>query len=132
MDVSTGKTDPATELRSQDHPGDQGPGRQWRRPMVFLALARFMGLADRLGDLRDWIKSLGALGAVVFILIYVVGADAVLQGAAQGKVPWPLVLSFGAALIFLAILVRFAKRRLQAREQEGGTGPDAHLGGPSA
>jgi hypothetical protein len=61
-----------------------------------------------------------------------VGADAVLQGAAQGKVPWTLVLAFGAALIFLTILVRFAKRRLQAREKEGGTGPDSHPGEPSA
>jgi uncharacterized membrane protein YdjX (TVP38/TMEM64 family) len=65
-------------------------------------------------------------------VLYVVGADAVLQGVAQGKVPWTLVLAFGAALIFLAILVRFAKRRLQAREAEGGSGPESHPGGPSA
>jgi hypothetical protein len=51
---------------------------------------------------------------------------------AQGKVPWPLVLAFGVALIFLTILVRFAKRRLQAREKEGGSGPDSHPGEPSA
>jgi hypothetical protein len=49
----------------------------------------------------------------------------VLQGAAQGKVPWGLVLAFGAALIFLTILVRFAKRRLQAREKDRKTGPQA-------
>jgi uncharacterized membrane protein YdjX (TVP38/TMEM64 family) len=261
MDVSTGKTGPAPESEPQDQSDQQkAAGGQWRRPMLLLVLviallvlARFFGLADRLGDLRDWIKSLGAVGALVFILIYVVavvaavpaapisvaaaalfgsvwgvivinigatlgaglaflvgryfarqavvnwlgrndkfrrldalteehgaiivaltrlvpifpfnllnyafgltrvpfwtyvfwtwlciipgtvlyvvGADAVLQGVAQGKVPWPLVLAFGAALIILTILVRYAKRRLQAREHEGGTGPDSHPGGPSA
>ena len=259
METSTGKTAPAPQPGFQDQPEGQSPGRQWWRPVLLLALviamlvlARFLGLADQLGDLRDWIKSLGALGALVFILIYVVaivaalpaapisvaaaalfgsvwgvilinigatlgaalaflvgryfareavvnwlgqnekfrrldgltekhgaiivaltrlvpifpfnllnygfgltrvpfwtyvfwtwlciipgtvlyvvGADAVLQGVAQGKVPWTLVLAFGAALILLAILVRFAKRRLQAREQEGEPGPDSHPGGPS-
>jgi uncharacterized membrane protein YdjX (TVP38/TMEM64 family) len=259
MDASTGKTAPPPELGSQDQSGAQSPGRQWWRPVALLVLviailivARFLGLADRLGDLRDWIKSLGTLGALVFILIYVVavvaalpaapisvaaaalfgsvwgvilinigatigaslaflvgryfareavvnwlgrnekfrrldrlteehgaiivaltrlvpvfpfnilnysfgltrvpfwtyvfwtwlciipgtvlyvvGADAVLQGAAQGKVPWPLILAFGAALIVLTILVRFAKRRLQTREQEGGSGPDSPSGGPT-
>jgi uncharacterized membrane protein YdjX (TVP38/TMEM64 family) len=261
MDASNGKTDPAPELGSQDQPFTQkAPGGQWWRPVLLLALviallvlARVLGLADRLGDLRDWIKSLGAAGSLVFILIYVVavvaavpaapisvaaaalfgsvwgvivinigatlgaslaflvgryfarnavvnwlgrnekfrrldalteehgaiivaltrlvpifpfnllnygfgltrvpfwtyvfwtwlciipgtvlyvvGADAVLQGVAQGKVPWTLVLAFVAALIFLTILVRFAKRRLQAREQENATDPDSHPGGPSA
>jgi uncharacterized membrane protein YdjX (TVP38/TMEM64 family) len=260
MDAPTGKTDPAPEPGSQDQPEAQSPGGQWWRPVLLLALviaililAKFLGLADKLGDLRDWIKSLGALGALVFILIYVVavvaaipaapmsvaaaalfgsawgvivinigatlgaalaflagryfarkavvnwlgqnekfrrldalteehgaiivaltrlvpifpfnllnyafgltrvpfwtyvfwtwlciipgtilyvvGADVVLQGVAQGKVPWTLVLAFGAALVFLTILVRFAKRLLQAREQEGGTGPDSHPEEPSA
>jgi uncharacterized membrane protein YdjX (TVP38/TMEM64 family) len=260
MDAPTGKPDPASELGSQDQSGTRSPGRQWWRPVVLIALviailvlARLLGLADKLGDLRDWIKSLGALGALVFILIYVVavvaaipaapisvaaaalfgsvwgvivinigatlgaalafivgryfardavvnwlgqnekfrrldglteehgaiivaltrlvpifpfnllnygfgltrvpfwtyvfwtwlciipgtvlyvvGADALLQGVAQGKIPWVLVLAFGVALVLLTILVRFAKRRLQAREQEAGTGPDSHPGGPSA
>ena len=260
METSTGETDPAPERLSQDQPGAQSPGRQWLRPALLLALfiaililARFLGLADRLGDLRDWIKSLGALGALVFILIYVVavvaalpaapisviaaalfgsvwgvivinigatlgaglaflvgryfarqavvnwlgrnekfrrldgltekhgaiivaltrlvpifpfnllnygfgltrvpfwtyvfwtwlciipgtvlyvvGADAVLQGVAQGRVPWTLVLVFGLAVVCLTILVRFAKRRLQAREAEGGSGPESQPGGPSA
>ena len=261
MDALTGKTVPAPESEFQDRSGmPQAPGGQWWRPVVLLALviallvlARFLGLADRLGDLRDWIKSLGALGSLVFILIYVaavvaaipaapfslaaaalfgsvwgvivinigatlgtglaflvgrylarqsvvnwlghnekfrrldqlteehgaiivaltrlvpifpfnllnygfgltrvpfwtyifwtwlciipgtvlyvVGADAVLQGVAQRKVPWPLVLTFGAVLIFLTLLVRFAKRRLQDREQKGGTGADSHPGESSS
>jgi len=261
MEAPNGKTAPAPEPGSQDQPEAQNaPARQWWRPVLLLSLviamlvlARFLGLADRLGDLRDWIRSLGALGALVFILIYVVaivaalpaapisvaaaalfgslwgvilinigatlgaalaflagryfardavvnwlgrnekfrrldalteehgaiivaltrlvpvfpfnllnyafgltrvpfwtyvfwtwlciipgtilyvvGADAVLQGVAQGKVPWTLVLVFGGALILLAILVHFAKDRLQAREQEGKAGPDSPPGGPSA
>jgi uncharacterized membrane protein YdjX (TVP38/TMEM64 family) len=254
MNASTLKNNPAPESGPQEQPGGQGaPGRQWWRPVVLLALviailmaARFLGLADKLGELRDWIKSLGPLGAVVFILIYVaavvaaipaapvsvaaaalfgsvwgvilinigatlgaglaflvgryfaleavvnwlgqnekfrrldqltaehgaiivaltrlvpifpfnllnygfgltrvpfwtyvfwtwlciipgtvlyvVGADAVLQGVAQGKVPWTLVLAFGAALVCLTILVRFAKRRLQAKERARETAPQA-------
>jgi uncharacterized membrane protein YdjX (TVP38/TMEM64 family) len=252
MDTPTVKTNLAPGPESPDQPGGQGTSvPQWRRPVVLLALviailmmARFLGLADRLGDLRDWIKSLGSLGAVVFLLIYVVavvaalpaapisvaaaalfgsvwgvilinigatlgaalaflvgryfareavvnwlgqnekfrrldhlteehgaiivaltrlvpifpfnllnygfgltrvpfwtytfwtwlciipgtvlyvvGADAVLQGVAQGRVPWTLVLAFGAALIILTILVSFAKRRLQAKEQAREAGP---------
>jgi uncharacterized membrane protein YdjX (TVP38/TMEM64 family) len=254
MDAPTVKTNPASEPGFQDQPGGQGaPGRQWRRPVILLALviailmvARFLGLADKLGDLRDWIKGLGSLGALVFILIYVVavvaaipaapisvaaaalfgsvwgvilinigatlgaglaflvgryfardavvnwlghnekfrrldqlteehgaiivaltrlvpifpfnllnygfgltrvpfwtyafwtwlciipgtvlyvvGADAVLQGVAQGRVPWTLVLTFGAALIGLTILVRIAKHRLEAKEQAREAAPQA-------
>jgi uncharacterized membrane protein YdjX (TVP38/TMEM64 family) len=259
VDASTGTTALAPEPQSKDQSGGQGePGRQWWRPVALLALviailllARFLGLADKLGDLRDWIKSLGALGALVFILIYVVavvaalpaapisvaaaalfgsvwgvilinigatlgaglafllgryfardavgnwlgknekfrrldqltaehgaiivaltrlvpifpfnllnygfgltrvpfwtyvfwtwlciipgtvlyvvGADALLQGVAQGKVPWGLVGAFLAALIVLTLLVRFARRRLQAGEQDSETGPDAAAPGP--
>ncbi|MFA5109794.1 MAG: TVP38/TMEM64 family protein [Desulfobaccales bacterium] len=63
-------------------------------------------------------------------ILYVVGADAVLKGVAQGRVPWGLVAVFGAALIFLAILVRFARRNLQARERQSGTGSDSTAGDP--
>ena len=89
MNTSTGKIDPAPELGSEDQPGGQrAPGRQWWRPAVLLALviavlllARFLGLADKLGDLRDWIRSLGALGALVFLLIYVVAVVAAIPAA---------------------------------------------------
>ncbi|MEJ2671622.1 MAG: TVP38/TMEM64 family protein [Deltaproteobacteria bacterium] len=56
-------------------------------------------------------------------ILYVVGADALLQGAAQGKIPWTLVGVFAAALILVAFLVHFARRRLKAGEQEGQSGP---------
>ena len=258
MDASPGKFSVAPPGASEGPTaGSGGPGRQWWRPVVLLALviailvlARVLGLADKLGDLRDWIKSLGALGALVFILIYVaavvaalpaapisvaaaalfgsvwgviliniaatlgaslaflvgryfareavvnwlgqnekfrrldqltekhgaiivaltrlvpifpfnllnygfgltrvpfwtyvfwtwlciipgtvlyvVGADAVLQGVAQGKVPWLLVLAFGVALILITVLAGFAKRRLQAREEDKETGPQSPPGG---
>lgn len=259
MDASPGKFSAAPPGASPEPTaGSGGPGRQWWRPVVLLALviailvlARVLGLADRLGDLRDWIKSLGAMGALVFILIYVaavvaalpaapisvaaaalfgslwgviliniaatlgaglaflvgryfareavvnwlgqnekfrrldqltekhgaiivaltrlvpifpfnllnygfgltrvpfwtyvfwtwlciipgtvlyvVGADAVLQGVAQGKVPWLLVLAFGVALILITVLAGLAKRRLQAREEDKETGPPSPPGGP--
>jgi uncharacterized membrane protein YdjX (TVP38/TMEM64 family) len=63
-------------------------------------------------------------------ILYVVGADAVLQGAARGKVPWGLILVFVAAFIFLTLLVRLARRRLQTGEQDDSRGPDGTPGGP--
>jgi uncharacterized membrane protein YdjX (TVP38/TMEM64 family) len=260
MEGVTGRPDPVPKPGSQEQPeAQEAPGRHWR-PVVLAALiiavlllARFLGLADRLGELRDWIKGLGSLGAVVFVLIYVaavvaalpaapisvaaaalfgsvwgvilinigatlgaglaflvgryfargavvswlgrnerfrrldqlteahgaiivaltrlvpifpfnllnygfgltrvpfwtyvfwtwlciipgtilyvVGADAVLQGAAQGRVPWTLVLVFGAALIFVTVMVRFAKRRLQEGETDGEAGPPVDSKEPPA
>jgi len=45
-------------------------------------------------------------------ILYVVGADAVTKALAQGEVPWFLVAAFLAVLLFLVIIVRFARRRL--------------------
>jgi uncharacterized membrane protein YdjX (TVP38/TMEM64 family) len=121
MEVLTGKTDPAPGPGSPDQPGAQGaPGRQWWRPVVLLGLvigilvlARFLGLTDRLGELRDWIKGLGTLGALVFIVIYVAAVVAALPAAPVsvaaaalfGSV-WGIVLinigaTLGASLAFL-------------------------------
>lgn len=48
-------------------------------------------------------------------VLYVVGADAVTQGISRGTVPWVLIgLTAGAALA-LAILVRYAGRKLKAK-----------------
>jgi uncharacterized membrane protein YdjX (TVP38/TMEM64 family) len=59
-------------------------------------------------------------------ILYVVGADTLLQGAARGRVPWVLVGTFAAAVIVLALLVRFARRRLRDKEREAqfGNGSD--------
>jgi len=52
-------------------------------------------------------------------VLYVVGADAIAKGLAQGRVPWELVGVLVAAVVVLALLVRFARRRLRSKE-----GPD--------
>lgn len=47
--------------------------------------------------------------------LYVLGADAVTQGIAQGKIPWILIAGTAAAGVVLAILVRYAARKLKAK-----------------
>ncbi len=49
-------------------------------------------------------------------ILYVVGADALTQGIAQGEVPWMLIGAMGGVGVLLAILVRYARRRLQGEE----------------
>ena len=49
-------------------------------------------------------------------ILYVVGADALTQGIAQGEVPWVLIGAMGGVGVLLAILVRYARRRLQGEE----------------
>ncbi len=49
-------------------------------------------------------------------ILYVVGADAVSKALMQGRIPWPLVVAFLAALGLLTLLVRSARRQLQAKE----------------
>jgi uncharacterized membrane protein YdjX (TVP38/TMEM64 family) len=53
-------------------------------------------------------------------ILYVVGADAIAKAIAQGRVPWTLVAILVAAAIALALLVRFARRKLQAKENKTG------------
>jgi pyruvate/2-oxoglutarate dehydrogenase complex dihydrolipoamide dehydrogenase (E3) component/uncharacterized membrane protein YdjX (TVP38/TMEM64 family) len=60
-------------------------------------------------------------------VLYVVGADAVAKALAQGQVPWYLVGAFLAVLVFLVIIVKFAKGRLGTSERptpaRGSSGP---------
>ena len=64
-----------------------------------LILAHVFDLGDRLGDLRDWIRSLGPLGPFAFIGIYIGATVAALPGA-------PLTLAAGALFgSLLGILV---------------------------
>ncbi len=46
-------------------------------------------------------------------ILYVVGADALVKGIAQGQVPWPLIGTLAGAAVVVTILVRYARRRLQ-------------------
>lgn len=57
---------------------EQTRAAAWWRPVLLLGLlvtvlvlARVFGLGDRLSDLRDWIRELGPLGVLVFVVIYV-------------------------------------------------------------
>jgi pyruvate/2-oxoglutarate dehydrogenase complex dihydrolipoamide dehydrogenase (E3) component/uncharacterized membrane protein YdjX (TVP38/TMEM64 family) len=59
------------------------------------------------------------------IVLFVVGADAVAKALAQGKIPWYLVGIFLVALIFLVIVVRYAKGRLGASEKSTPAGKAA-------
>jgi uncharacterized membrane protein YdjX (TVP38/TMEM64 family) len=93
--------------------------RTWR-PIILLGvvaaiivLSYVFGIGEKLGALRGWIQSLGALGPVVFVLIYSGGVVAALPGAAItivggaifGSVVGVIVVSIastlGACLAFL-------------------------------
>jgi uncharacterized membrane protein YdjX (TVP38/TMEM64 family) len=121
VEASTEKTAPAPKPLSQDQPqGPVSPGRQWWRPVVLLALviaiigvAQFLGLGDKLGELRAWIQGLGTLAPLVFILIYVAATVAALPASPFSVVAaalfgslWGVILvdlgaTLGAALAFL-------------------------------
>jgi uncharacterized membrane protein YdjX (TVP38/TMEM64 family) len=45
-------------------------------------------------------------------ILYVVGADAVTRGLAEGRVPWPLVEVVAATAVVLTLIVRRARRAL--------------------
>lgn len=54
--------------------------------------------------------------------LYVVGADAVVSGLLQGKIPWVLLMAFAAVGVILAVLVSVARRRLQSGIDEADEG----------
>ena len=47
-----------------------------------LVVAKVFGLGERLGELRDWIGTLGSLGSLVFVAIYIVAVIAAIPGSA--------------------------------------------------
>lgn len=63
--------------------------------VMLLALARALHLETKLGQLDEWIKSLGALGPLAFVLIYVVATVAMIPGT---------VLTAGAGVLFGSVL----------------------------
>jgi uncharacterized membrane protein YdjX (TVP38/TMEM64 family) len=51
-------------------------------------------------------------------VLYVVGADAFTKGVSQGRIPWALIVILALAALILALLVRYARRRLQTKEMK--------------
>ncbi len=65
-------------------------------------------------------------------ILYVVGADAVTRGLAEGRVPWPLVGVVAATAVILTLIVRRARRALNDDDEadvdereQGATGEHA-------
>ncbi len=93
--------------------------------MAILVAARALGLGERLDLLRNWIRELGPLGPVVFVLLYAVAVVAALPGSALtvaagalfGSVVGVIVVSvaatLGASLSFL--VARYFAREPVAR-----------------
>lgn len=80
------------------------------RPILFIAfiliiflLAIFFGAGEKLGALREWIRSLGALSPAVFVALYVLGVVAGVPGSALTVAAGGLFGSFvGVILVSLA------------------------------
>ena len=60
------------------------------------------------------------------IVLYVVGADALTQGLRQGQVPWLLVSVGAVVLLFLIIVVHYARGVLRRKESLAGPAPPAN------
>ena len=81
--------------------------------VILMVLAKVLGLAERLGSLRDWIESLGALGPLAFSALYIAAVIAMIPGFAitvaagalfgafWGSVYVSISSTIGAALCFL-------------------------------
>lgn len=103
-------------------PAGAEPGRPggWWRPVLLISVivallvaGRALGLGDKLGELREWLKGLGPLGPLIYVLIYVAATVAAVPGSAltiaAGALfgsAWGVILALhgatlGAALAFL-------------------------------
>lgn len=106
--------------------------RQWVRPLVFfcglvaLAIAApALGLGERLAELRGWIEGLGALGPVVFALVYAAATVAavpaslltIAAGAMFGSVVGVATVAVGATA---GATAAFAIARWLARDAVAG------------
>lgn len=63
-------------------------------------------------------------------VLYVVGADAVTRGLAEGRVPWALVAIVAGTAVALTLIVRRVRRTLtddpDSRDEQGGAGERTH------
>ena len=119
-------------------PSSQRKKRSIWRPIVlgiilisFMVLAKVFNLGGRLGELREWILSLGAFGPFVYIFIYIVAVvfaipgsiitvmGGVLFGSVVGVISVSVGSTIGASLAFLvsrhfardAIAQKFARNK---------------------
>jgi uncharacterized membrane protein YdjX (TVP38/TMEM64 family) len=81
--------------------------------VILMVSAKVFNLGDRLGELRGWIQSLGALGPIVYIFIYAAGVvlaipgsvitvmAGVLFGSVLGTAVVSVASTAGASLAFL-------------------------------
>ena len=134
MDHSRNQHDSLRSQTSSPQP-DPAAGEKrggWWRPVLLLVVivallvaARVFGLGDRLGDLRDWIRSLGPWGPVVFMLLYIAATVAAIPGSAMTVAGgalfgsfWGVILTLNAATIgaSLAFLIsRYFAREAMVR-----------------
>ncbi len=97
--------------------------------VALMVTARVLSLGDRLGDLREWIHSLGALGPFVYVFVYAAAVVfaipgsviTILAGVLFGSIIGIVTVSFastlGASLAFLisrhvareSVAARFSK-----------------------
>jgi len=128
-----------TNSEKKEHISSSGPKKPgiWRPIalgviiIAFMVLAKVFNLGGRLGELREWILSLGALGPLVYILIYIVAVvfaipgsvitvmAGVLFGSILGVATVSIGSTLGASLAFLisrhvareAIELKFANNK---------------------
>lgn len=92
-------------------------------------LLRFLGIAERLGDLKEWIRGTGTLAPLVYIAVYIIAvvaalpalpftvAGAALFGSLTGVIVVSIASTAGAALAFL--IARYAARERIIRRFSG-------------
>jgi uncharacterized membrane protein YdjX (TVP38/TMEM64 family) len=93
--------------------------------VIIFVLAKGLGLGERLGELRQWIASLGKWGPLAFIVFYVLAVVAALPGSAltvvagaifgsvSGVILVSIAATLGASLAFL--IARYFARDAAAR-----------------
>jgi uncharacterized membrane protein YdjX (TVP38/TMEM64 family) len=94
-----------------------------------LILLRFLGITERLGDLKEWIRGLGSLAPPAFVLIYIIAVVAALPalpftitgaalfGSVTGVILVSIASTAGAGLAFL--IARYIARERMVRRFSG-------------
>jgi uncharacterized membrane protein YdjX (TVP38/TMEM64 family) len=107
----------------------------WRPLLLIVALVsavvllRLLGVVERLGDLKEWIRGVGPLAPLAFVLIYIIAVVAALPalpftitgaalfGSVTGVILVSIASTAGAGLAFL--VARYLARERMARRFSG-------------